>query len=190
MTLQRGAGPRQMRVLVRKFYQVLDDAAAFGAVVADENFGGAQMQFFDGRQPRQAERFARDDNGQCQRGGGRKAETEKAESLATREQILDQLRDAETETKQHQSADGAPEHAAPGKAAPRGEQRRLDKDRQQRGIAFRRDADRAARRAAGFIRIHHDHTGIVELEGLGLAGALAHCSLSPIRNWRARSRRM
>ena len=34
MALQRGAGPRQMRVLVRELQQIVHDGAAFGAIVA------------------------------------------------------------------------------------------------------------------------------------------------------------
>ena len=71
---QRGAGARQLRVLMRELQQVVDDGAARGAVVAEQHFGGAQMQLLDRRQPRQPERLAPDHDRQRQRGGGRKGQ--------------------------------------------------------------------------------------------------------------------
>jgi hypothetical protein len=73
MTHQRGAGARQLRVLMRELEQIVDDGAAFGAVVAAQHFGGALMQLLDRRQPRQPEGFAPDDDRQRQRRGGAKA---------------------------------------------------------------------------------------------------------------------
>ena len=192
MALQRGAGPRQLRVLVRHLQQILHDCPALGAVVAQQHGGGALMQFFDGRQPRQPERFARDHDGKRQRGGRGKNQSEKAEALAARKQILDQMGHANPVPSSTRPAIALQNIVPQRNPLPRRQHRRLDRDRQQRGIGFRRDVHRAAGRTARVIRIHHDHAGIVELEGRRppVLGALAHCSLSPIRNWRARSRRM
>ena len=150
------------------------------------------MQFFDRREAREPERFTRDNDRKCQRGGDGKSKSEKAEALASCEQILDQLGNAKSETEQGQPTDRSPEYSAPAKAPLHGHDRRLDRYRQQRGISFRRDVDRAAGRSARIVRIHYDDGGIVELEGRrpAMMRSLAHCSLSPIRNWRARSRRM
>src|SRR5258707_307943 len=52
------------------------------------------------------------------------------------------------DTEQDQSADRAPEHRAPTETSLRGDDRRLNWDRQQRRLKFRRDLDRPARRAA------------------------------------------
>ena len=79
-----------------------------------------------------------------------KAEPEKAEAFAAREQILDQMRDAEPEAEQHQPADRGPEHRAPAPSARRGDDRRLDRNRQQRRVGFRRDVNRAARRGGWY----------------------------------------
>ena len=177
---------------MRELEQVVDDGAAGGAVVAAQHFGGAQVQLLDRRQPRQPERLARDHDGQRQRRGNRKCQRDIAQGLVAREQILDQVDDAEPEAEQHQPADRGPEQRAPAKTAAHRQQRRIDRHRQQHGIGFRRDMHRAAGGAAGFVRVHHDHAGIAELEGRRppMGRFLAHCSLSPSRNWRARSRRM
>ena len=129
MALQRGAGPRQLRILLRKFEQVSDDGPACRAVVAEQHFGGAQMQFFDGSQAREPERLARDHDRQRQRGGECKGEPEEAEAFAACEQILDQIDDAEPEPKQHQPADGGPEQRTPAEAPPHRHQRRIDRYR-------------------------------------------------------------
>ena len=91
-----------------------------------EHLGRAQMQFLDRREPRQPERFARDDDDKRQRGGDGKRQPEKAEALAARKQILDQTGDAEPEAEQHQPADArsrtprpSESRVAPGPAAPR-----------------------------------------------------------------------
>jgi Dolichyl-phosphate-mannose-protein mannosyltransferase len=76
MALQRGAGRRQMRVLMREFYQFLHDVPALPAIVAQQYRGGAQMQFFDRRQADKPGRFADDDNGKRQRGGASKGQSE------------------------------------------------------------------------------------------------------------------
>ena len=184
MVLQRGAGACQLRVLVRELDQVGHDGPARGAVVAEQDFGGAQMQLLDGGQPRQPEGLARDHHRQRQRGGGGKGEAEEAEAFTARKQVLDQVEDAEPGAEQHQSADGGKEQRAPAKTAAHRNQRRINRHRQQRRIALRRDAHRAAGRAAGVIRIHHDHAGIVELERRRppMRRFLVHCSRSPIRN--------
>ena len=149
-----------------------------------ERRGGAQMQFFDGRQPRQPICLARDHDQKRQRGGEGQGQSEKAEAFVAREQVLDQMGDAETCAEQDQSPDRGPEYRAPAQAAPCRDERRLDRDRQQRRIGFGRDMDRAAGRTARILGIDHDHAGVVELEGGGtsMRRSLAHCSLSPIRN--------
>ena len=150
------------------------------------------MQFLDCRQSRQPKGFASDHDGQRYRRNGCEPKAKKAKALAARKQILDQVDDAKPEAEQHKSAGRGPEYRAPAEAAPDRDERRVDWHRQQGGIGFRRDMDRAAGRAAGVIRIDHEDAGIVELEGRRppMRRFLAHCSLSPIRNWRARSRRM
>ena len=52
-----------------------------GAIVAGQHLGGAQMQFFDGREPRQPERLARDDDEQRQRRDAGAGQPDKAEAL-------------------------------------------------------------------------------------------------------------
>src|ERR1700704_738086 len=148
MALQRGACPRQLRVLVLKPEQLMHDRPAFCAIIAQENCGGAQMQFFDRRETRKTERFTRDNNRKRQRGGESKSQSEKTEALAAREQVLDQTCHAKPEAEQDQSADRGPEHRAPAKTSLRAEYWRLDRDRQQRRVNFRRDVDRAAGRPA------------------------------------------
>ena len=53
------------------------------------------MQLFDRRQPRQPEGFAPDDDRQRQRRGGSEGQRDVAQCLAAREQVLDQVDDAE-----------------------------------------------------------------------------------------------
>ena len=53
------------------------------------------MQFFDGRQPRQPEGFAPDDDRQRQCCGGSEGQRDIAQGFAAREQVLDQIDDAE-----------------------------------------------------------------------------------------------
>ena len=192
MAHQRGAGAGQLRVLMRELEQVVDDGAAFGAVVAAQDFSGARMQLFDRRQPRQPERFAPDHDRQRQRCGGSECQRDIAQRFAAREQVLDQIDDAAPETEQQQPADGGPEQRAPAKAAADRDTRRIDRHRQGRRIGLGRDVHGAAGGTPGFIRTHHDHAGIVELERgrPPMRRFLAHCSRSPIRNWSARSRRM
>jgi len=115
-----------------------------------------------------------------------------AEAFIARKKILDQVDDAEPSAQQHQSAGRGPEQRAPAKAAPGREQRRIDRHRQLRRVGLGRDLHRAARGPACIVRVHHDHAGIVELERRRppVGRLVAHCSRSPIRNWRARSRRM
>jgi len=159
VALQRGAGPRQLRVLMRKLEQLPHDAAAVGIVVAEQRGGGAQMQLFDGGKPRQSECLAGNHHDKGQGCGAGKCQPEKTEALAAREQILDQAGHAKPEAEQDQSADRGPEHRAPAKSAAAAQHRRLERDRQQRGIGFRCDADGAARRPAGLLRVDHDHAG-------------------------------
>ena len=128
--LQRGAGMRQSRVLMRQLEEVADDFPARRAIVAEQHLGGAQMQFLDGREPRQPERFARDHDNQRQCGDNRECQPEEAEAFAARKQILDQIDDAKPKPEQHQPADGSPEQRAPAKAAAHRDQRRIDRHRQ------------------------------------------------------------
>ena len=51
MLRQRGAGARQMRILVRQFQEIVDDGAALGAIVARKHRARARMQLFDRGQP-------------------------------------------------------------------------------------------------------------------------------------------
>jgi hypothetical protein len=83
---------------------------------------------------RQSERLARDHDRERQRGDQGQGQPEQAEALATRKQILDQLGHAEPGREQNQPADGAPEHRAPAEFALYGDERRIDWNRQQRGI--------------------------------------------------------
>src|SRR5450631_3532855 len=106
------------------------------------------MHFFNGYKSRQAERLSRDDDDKGERGSEGKCQSKIAESLASREQILDQTRGAQPEPEQDQSANGGPEHRAPPKTPTRRNDRRLNRHRQQRRLEFRRDLDRAARWAA------------------------------------------
>jgi len=64
VALQRGAGPRQLRVLVRKFQEILHDGPAFRTIIAEQRRGSAQMHFFNGCKSRQTERLSRDDDDQ------------------------------------------------------------------------------------------------------------------------------
>ncbi len=80
---------------MRELEQIVDDGAAFGAVVAAQHFDGALMQLLDRRQPRQPEGFAPDDDRQRQRRGGGECQRDVAERFAARKQILDQVDDAE-----------------------------------------------------------------------------------------------
>ena len=150
------------------------------------------MQFLDGRKPRQPERLARDHDDQRQRGDNRERQPEEAEAFAARKQILDQVDDAEPEPEQHQPA-GAAQNSVPQR-----------KPRRTGTSGASIGTGSSAGSASGVIctvpragrlessGIHHDHAGIVELEGRRppMGRFLAHCSRSPIRNWRARSRRM
>ena len=63
------------------------------------------MQLFDRRQPRHPERFAPDDDRQRECRGDGEGQRDIAERLTTREQILDQVDDAEAGAEQHQPAD-------------------------------------------------------------------------------------
>jgi hypothetical protein len=151
------------------------------------------MQLFDCSKPSQAERLPRDDDDQRQRRENRKAQSEKPKAFAAREQVFDQIDDAEPGAEQHQSAQRGPEQGAPAEAASQRDGRFIDRHRQQGRVGFRRDADRASREASRLvIAIDHGDMRIVELEGRGTAVrlSLTHCNLSPIRNWSARSRRM
>jgi hypothetical protein len=58
MALQRGARPRQLRVLMLKPEQFSHDGPAFRTIVACEHRGGPQMQFFDCRKTGKSERLA------------------------------------------------------------------------------------------------------------------------------------
>ncbi len=126
MAHQRGAGAGQLRVLMRELEQVVDDGAAFGAVVAAQHFGGALMQLFDRRQPRQPEGFAPDHDRQRQRRGGGECQRDVAQRFAAREQILDQVDDAEARgraapARRRRSRTACPSESrgAPGRAAHR-----------------------------------------------------------------------
>ncbi len=130
-----------------------------------KHLGGAQMQFLDGCQPRQPERFACDHDSQRQRRDHCKAQSEEAQALAARKQILDQIDDAEARCRAAPARRPPPRTACPSESRAARKQRRVDRHRQQRGVGLRRDLDRAAGGAAGIVRIHHDHAGIVELEG-------------------------
>src|SRR3954452_21697416 len=109
---------RQMRVLMRQRQEIADDRAALGAVVADNDRGGAGVQLLDRSQPHQAERLAADDYGKRQPRGGGKAEADITKALAAREEILDQLDDAEPGAEQHEATGRHPEQRAPAEAAP------------------------------------------------------------------------
>ena len=148
MALKRGAGARQLRVLMCKPEEVTDDRAAGRTVVAKQNLRRTQMQFLDRRKSRQPKRFARDDRDQRERGCDSECEPQETETLAARKQVLDQVEDAKTCGEQHQAADGAPEQAAPAKAAAQGNQRGVDGHRQLRGVGLRRDMNSAAGRPA------------------------------------------
>ena len=65
--------------------QILHDGAARRAVVAEQRFCGAAMQFFDSRKTRQAECFARDDDDQRQCSQHGEPKSEKAKTFAARE---------------------------------------------------------------------------------------------------------
>ena len=184
MTLQRGAGARQLRILVRQFQEIVDNPAARRPIVADQHLGGAPMHVFDGSEPRQPEGFARDDRGQRQRRAQGKRQSEIAETFAAGEQVLDQMRDAKAKAEQDQTAHRGPEHRTPAQAASCRNQRRAGRHRQQRRIGFRLDVHGAAGRPAGIVRIHHDDGGVVEFERgrPPVRRSLAHCNLSPIRN--------
>ena len=89
-----------------------------------EHLGGALVQLLDGGKPRQSEGFARDHDRQRQRGGDGKRQRDVTHGLAAREQILDQVDNAEPEAEQHQPARRGPEQRAPAEAAPGRDQRR------------------------------------------------------------------
>ena len=112
----------------------------------------------------------------------------KPEAFARRRMGVATARGADVD----EARDRAPEQRAPAEAAARGQQRRICRHRQLCRLSLGHDLDRAARETAAILRIHHDHAGIVELERRRppRGRLLVHCSLSPIRNWRARSRRM
>ena len=151
------------------------------------------MQFFDGGKARQPERFAGDDDDKRQRGGNGKNQSEIAEAFAAREQVLDQAGDAESEAEQDQSTESALQNIAPqrkprctgtsGASTGTG-----SSDGSASGLTWTVPRDGRLESSG----VHHDDAGVVELEGRRppMMRALAHCSLSPIRNWRARSRRM
>jgi hypothetical protein len=83
-----------LRILMLEPEQFSHDGPAFRTIVACEHRGGAQMQFFDCCKTGKSECLARDNNGKCQRGDKGKGQSDKAEALAAREQILDQAGDA------------------------------------------------------------------------------------------------
>ncbi len=85
MALQRGARPRQLRVLVLKPEQIPHDGPAFGTIIACEHGGCAQMQFFDCCKTGKSERLARDNDHKRQRGGKGESQSDEAEALASRE---------------------------------------------------------------------------------------------------------
>jgi hypothetical protein len=149
-------------------------------------------QLFDRRKPDQAKSLARHDYDKGKRGGDGKEKSEKTEALAARKEILDQARHRKPNAKGCETGNRDAEYRAPAKSAPFGHDRRLECDRQWRGLAFRGDLNRASSRSACMVGLHHDHVGIVELESrrAPMVGAFAHCILSPIKNCSARSRRM
>ena len=175
------------------FEQILHDGPAFRAVVAQRAPRRRADAVFRSSQAAPARTLrARPRPTSASAAAKAKASPRKPRPSLRANRSSIRLGNAKPETEQDQPADRGPEHRAPAKAASHGHDRRLDRDRQQRRIGFRRDVDRAAGRAARIVRVHHDHAGIVELEGRrpAMMRSLAHCSLSPIRNWRARSRRM
>src|SRR6185312_2531908 len=95
------------------------------------------------------------------------------------------------ETEHDEAAERSPEQSAPRKAfAARAD--RFNRRGQCGGVWLRCDADAAMRRASALTGLREGDARIVEPERGGFArvAALAHCSLSPIRNCSARSRRM
>src|SRR4051794_20693401 len=109
MTCQRGAGSRQMRIAMRDAEQLADDRAALASVVADQRVERAAVKLFDRGEARQPDRLPHNDDDEGQRRQQRKSEAEKAESLAAREQILDQIDHAKPAAQHDQSAEGGPE---------------------------------------------------------------------------------
>ena len=84
VALQRGAGAGEVRVLVRELEQVAHHSPARGAVVAEQNLGGAQVQLLDGGEPRQPDRFAGEHDRQRQRGEDGKRKSERSRGLSLR----------------------------------------------------------------------------------------------------------
>ena len=115
--------------------------------------GGAQMQLLDGREPRQPERFARDDDDQRQRrdDGEGQAEQSRGSSLRANRSSIRWV------TPSPRPSSTSPPSAVQNSVPQRKPRARRDSgasigDRQQGRIGFRRDVDRAARRAAGVRR--------------------------------------
>ena len=78
------------------------------------------MQLLDRGEPRQPKASRAITTASASAAAAASTQPEKAETLAAREQILDQVGDAKSEAEQHQPATARPEHRAPAesRAAP------------------------------------------------------------------------
>ena len=130
-----------------------------------KHLGGALVQLLDGGEPRQPERFARDDDHQRQRRERRQAPAPRQPRLslrANRSSIRLTTPSPRPSSTRPPSAD---QNSVPQrKPRLRRDQRRVDRHRQLRRVGLRRDLHRAARGRGWLVRIHHDHAGIVEPE--------------------------
>ena len=169
---------------------VARNSQAFLAIVAQKRIRGAPIELLDGRKPRQTHRLANDNDQKRDRGQDRERQTEKAEFLAAREQILDQANHRETGGEQDQAAQGAPKQRAPTETPAPPLQGIVDRNDRRLGVGLRYHLHGAFGR---FVFGQADnHVIVVEAKdgGRPMGPVFAHCSRSPIRNCSARSRRM
>ena len=190
MTCHGGAAARQPRHAARQRKEIARNREAFLAIVVQERIRGAPMQLLDGSEPRQTHGLTNGNDQKRDRSQDGERQTEKAEFLAAREQILDQANHRETGGEQDQAAQGAPKHNAPPETPSRPLQRIVDGNDRCLGVGLGYHLHGAF---GGVVLGRTDHYVIVVEAKDGrrsMRPVFAHCSRSPIRNCSARSRRM
>ena len=194
MALERGAGARQLRVLVRELEQIV--ARCRGLRRGRRWPAPRRRADAASRSPPAAP--AQTPRARSRRASASAAATAKTSpsrprlSLRANRSSI-RLTTPSARPSSTRPAVARPEQRAPAKTAPR------------RGAAAPRAATGSSAGSAsgvmrtvprggtgGILRVHHHHAGIIEPEGrrAPMRGFLAHCSRSPIRNCSARSRRM
>ena len=137
------------------------------AVVADQHLGGALMQLFDCGKPHQPEHFASRDDQQSPvpRATAKPSPAKPRLSLRANRSSISLMMPSPvpSSTRPAVPAQNSVPQRKPRRAR---RQRRLHRHRQLRRLGLGRDLHGAAARARrGLVRIHHDHVGVVELEG-------------------------